>query len=174
MQEGAAAERGLESSEVEEDVAALGLLQRSADSDQERASDSEESGDDEVLVSEGLPKSMSFPLDYYNLELAGKLKRIKRKPKVRGLWPEGCLVLKCPTAQNKLGCNPKGGCCARRVLEEEGGLQGQKGRLQEEVEGLGYHFPYPPGFHFGLGFIERYLCQAKWLQGKIVGTTLKH
>ena len=50
----AAAERGWEPLEVEEDAAALGLLQRSADSDQERAFDSEESENGEVLVSEGL------------------------------------------------------------------------------------------------------------------------
>ena len=60
----AAAECGWESSEVEEDVAALGLLQRGADSDQERASDSGES-ENEVLVSGGLPQSMSSPLDYF-------------------------------------------------------------------------------------------------------------
>ena len=38
------------SSEVEEDVTALGLLLRSADSDQERASDSERAVNDEMLV----------------------------------------------------------------------------------------------------------------------------
>ena len=85
---------------MEEDAAALGLLQGSADSDQERASDSEESENDEVLVSEGIPQSMSFPLDCYNLELAGKPKGIKRMPKERGLWPERGLVLECPTTQD--------------------------------------------------------------------------
>ena len=53
IQEEAAAEHGWESSEAEEDVTALWLLQRSAGSDQERASDSEESENGEVLVSEG-------------------------------------------------------------------------------------------------------------------------
>ena len=38
---------------MEEDATAPGLLQRSADSHQERASDSEESENDGVLVSEG-------------------------------------------------------------------------------------------------------------------------
>ena len=53
IQEMAVAEHGCESPEVEKDVTALGLLQGSAGSDQERASDSEESENGEVLVSEG-------------------------------------------------------------------------------------------------------------------------
>ena len=45
----------------------------------------------------GLPQSMSFVKDYYNRELAGMPKGIKRVPKERGLWPERGLVLECPT-----------------------------------------------------------------------------
>ena len=36
-------------------------------------------------------------MNYYNLELAGKPKGIKRVLKERGLWPERGLVLECPT-----------------------------------------------------------------------------
>ena len=36
----------------------------------------------------GFSLIMSFPLDYYNLELAGKPRGIKRVLKERGLWPE--------------------------------------------------------------------------------------
>lgn len=50
IQEEAAAEHWWETSEVERDVTTLGLLLRSADTDQERASDSEVSENDEMLV----------------------------------------------------------------------------------------------------------------------------
>ena len=61
----------------------------------------------------GLPQSMSFSQDYYNHELAGKPKGIKRVLKERGLRPERGLVLECPTTHNRPGCNSEGGCCAR-------------------------------------------------------------
>ena len=86
----------------------------------------------------GLPQSMPFPRNYHNIELAGKLKGIKRVLKERGLWPERGLVIECPTSYNRPGCNPEGGCCARQVLEVERDFQDQKGHLQEEVEALGY------------------------------------
>ena len=86
----------------------------------------------------GLPQSMSFPLDYYNRELAGRPKGIKRVLKERGLWPERGLVLGSPATHNRLDCAPEGGCCARRVPEAEWDFQDQKGHLQEEVEALGH------------------------------------
>ena len=110
----------------------------------------------------GLPQSMSFPLDYYNLELAGKPKGIKHVLKERGLWSERGLVLECPTTHNRPGCAPEGGCCARRVLGAERDFQDQKGRLQEEVEALGHRVLCYPKFHCELDFIERYWCRAKW------------
>lgn len=110
----------------------------------------------------GLPQSMSFPLDYHNLELAGKPKGIKRVLKERGLWPERGLVLECPTTHNRPGCGPEGGCCARRVLEAERDFRDQRGRLQEEVEALGHRVLFYPKFHCELNFIERYWCRAKW------------
>ena len=104
----------------------------------------------------GLPQSMSFARDYYNRELAGKPKGIMRVPKVRGLWPERSLVLECPTTHNRPGCNPEGGCCARRILEVERDFQDQKGRLQEEAEALGHCVPFYSKFHCELNFIESY------------------
>ena len=109
----------------------------------------------------GRPQSMSFPQNYHNLELAGKPKGIKRVLKERGLWPERGLFLECSTTHNRPGCDPEGGCCARRVLEVERDFQDQKGRLQEEVEALGHSVLFYPKFHCGLNFIERYWCQAK-------------
>ena len=109
----------------------------------------------------GLPQSMSFPRNHHNLELAGKPKGIKRVLKERGLWPERGLVLECPTSYSRPGCDPEGGCCARRVLEAERDFQDQKGRLQEEVEALGHSVLFYPKFHCKLNFIERYWCQAK-------------
>ena len=91
----------------------------------------------------GLLQSMSFPLDYYNRELAGKPKGITRVLKERGLWPERGLVLECPTTHNRPGCALEGGCCSRRVLEAERDFQDQKGRLQEEVERLGHRALLP-------------------------------
>ena len=41
----------------------------------------------------GLLQPMLFPLDFYNRELVGKLKGIKRVLKERGLLPERGLVL---------------------------------------------------------------------------------
>ena len=90
-----------------------------------------------VVAQLEMPQSMSFPLDYYNRELAGKPKGMKCMLKERGLWPERGLVLECPTTHNRPGCTPEGGCCARRVLEAERDFQDQKGRLQEEVGALG-------------------------------------
>ena len=81
---------------------------------------------------------MSFPLDYYNRDLAGKPRGIKRVLKERGLWPERGLVLECPTTHNSPGCTPEGGCCARQVLGPEQDYQDQGGLLQGEVEELGY------------------------------------
>ena len=109
----------------------------------------------------GLPLSMSFAKDHYSRELAVKPNGIKRVLKERGLWPERGLVLECPTTHNRPGCNPEGGCCARRVLEAERDFRDQKGRLQEEVEALGYRILFYPKFHCELNFIERYWCQAK-------------
>ena len=105
---------------------------------------------------------MSFAKDYYNRGLAGKPKEVKQVQKERGLWPERGLVLECPTAHDRPGCNPEGGCCARRVLEAQRDFQGQKGRLREEVEALGHHVLFYPKFHCEPNFIERYWCQAKW------------
>ena len=68
----------------------------------------------------------------------------------------------CPTTHNRPGCNPEGGCFARRVLEAERDFQDQKGRLQEEVEALGHRVLFYPKFHCKLNFIERYWCRAKW------------
>ena len=110
----------------------------------------------------GQPQSMSFPLDFHNLELAGKPKGIKRVLKERGLWPGRGSVLECPTTQKRLGCNSEGGCYARQVLGAEKDFRDQKGRLQEEVEELGHHVLFYPKF------------QQNGLQGEIVGATLKH
>ena len=79
-----------------------------------------------------------------------------------GLWPERGLVLECPASYNRPGCDPEGGCCARRVLEAERDFQDQKGRLQEEVEALGHSVLFYPKLHCEPNFIERYWCQAKW------------
>ena len=106
----------------------------------------------------GLPQSMSFPLEYYNRELAGKPKGIKHVLKERGLWPEPRgLVLECSTTHNRPGCDAGGGCCARRVLGAERDFQNQ-----EEVEALGHRVLFYPKFHCKLNFIERYWRRAKW------------
>ena len=117
-------DRGQEPSEVEEDVTAPGLLQRSAaDSDSEKNSNLEPEND-EMLVSEGeeLEGLMNqrmlwssqgvnqchFPLDYYNRELAGKPKGIKRVLGERGC---GQNEVYCWTIQphNRPGCAPGDG-----------------------------------------------------------------
>ena len=41
-----------------------------------------------LMLGKGLPQSMSFSSNYYNRELAGKPKGIKRVLKERGLWQE--------------------------------------------------------------------------------------
>ena len=122
----------------------------------------------------GLPQLMSFSQNYCNRELAGKSKGIKRMLKERGLWPEQGLVLECATTHNRPGCNPEGGYCARQVLGAERGFQDQKARLQKEVGVLGHRVLFYPKFHYGLNFIERYWCRAKWFEGKIVDMALKH
>ncbi len=117
---------------------------------------------DGFIHGKGIPQPMKFPADYHNSELAGKQKGIKRVLKERGLWPERGLVLDCPTTRGRQGCNPQGGCCARRILGAEKDFRDQKGRLQEEVENLGHRVLFYPKFHCELNFIERYWCRAKW------------
>ena len=73
-----------------------------------------------------------------------------------------CLVLECPTTQNRSGSRPKGGCCTRRVLEVERDFRDQKGRPQKEVEALGHGVLLHPKFHCKLNFTVRYWCRAKW------------
>ena len=41
-------------------------------------------------------------------------------------------------------------------------FRNQKGRIQEEVEGLGHLVLYYPMLHCEPNFIERYWCRAKW------------
>ena len=110
----------------------------------------------------GLSQSMPFPPDYYNRELAAEPKGIKRVVKERSLWLERGPLLESPTTHNKLGCAPKGGCSARRVLGAEWEFRGQKGRLQEEVEAQDHRVLFYPKFHCEPDFIERYRCRAKW------------
>jgi hypothetical protein len=117
---------------------------------------------DGYIHDQGRSQSMKFPAEYFNRELAGKQKGIKRVLKERGLWPERGLVLDCPTTNGRPGCNPQGGCCARRVLGAQKDFRDQKGRLQEEVENLGHRVIFYPKFHCELNFIERYWCRAKW------------
>ena len=75
-------------------------------------------GDKQGILREGFmhhkgrPQSMSFPPNYHNLELAGKPKGIKRVLRGRGLWPERGLVLECPTAHNRPGCDLRGLLCS--------------------------------------------------------------
>ena len=116
---------------------------------------------DGFIHGKGIPQPMKFPADYHNSELAGKQKGIKCVLKERGLWPERGFVLECPTTNDRPGCNPQGGCCARRVLGAEKDFHNQKGRLQEEVENLGHRVLFYPKFHCELNFIERYWCRAK-------------
>ena len=113
-------------------------------------------------MEKGVLQPMAFPVDYHNRELAGKQKGIKRVLKERGLWPERRLVLECPTMHDRPGCNPQGGCCARRVLGAEKDFRDQKGHLQEEVANLGHRVLFYPKFHCELNPIERYWCRAKW------------
>ena len=117
---------------------------------------------DGFIHSKGSPQKMTFPADYHNTQLAGKAKGIKRVLKERELWPEQGLLLECPKTQDRKGCLPEGGCCARRILEAERDFRDQKGRLQEEVEALGHRVLFYPKFHCELNFIERYWCRAKW------------
>ena len=124
---------------------------------------------DGFILGKGIPQPMNFPADYPNGQLAGKQKGIKQVLKERGLWPERGLVLECPTTRDRSGCNPQGGCCARRVLGAEKDFRDQKGRLQEEVEKLGHLVLFYPKFHCELNFIERYWCRAKWFSRENCG-----
>jgi hypothetical protein len=117
---------------------------------------------DGFIHEKGIPQPMTFPMDYYKRELAGKQKGIKRVLKERGLWPEQGLLLDCPTTNDRPGCSSEGGCCARRILAAEKDFRDQTGRLQEEVEKLGHQVLFYPKFHCELNFIERYWCRAKW------------
>ena len=85
----------------------------------------------------GRPQSMSFPPNYYNLELAGKPKGIKRVLKERGLWPERGLVLECPTAHNGPGAALRGAAVLAEFLGQRGifGIRkhGYKRRLKHWV-----------------------------------------
>ena len=110
------------------------------------------------IYRKGTTQPIKFPADYHYSDLAGKQKGIKRVLKERDLWPEQGLVLECPTTNDRPGCNPQGGCCARRVLKAEKDFQNQKGRLQEEIENLGHRVLFYPKFHCKLNFIERYWC----------------
>ena len=113
----------------------------------------------------GPPQSMSFLLDYCNIEPARKLKAMKRVTRTR-------LVLECPSIIDGAATLQRG-CCARRVPEAEWDFRDQKGRLQEEVEALDQY-----------SFLSRVSLQAQFrrallgveqggLQEKTAGMALK-
>jgi transposase len=108
-------------------------------------------------------QSMQFPSDYHDINLAGKPKGIRQILKERGLWPPEGLRLDCRLRDGKsTGCQPEGGCCARKVLAEEQDFREQKGQLCELLEAQGEVVLFLPKFHCELNPIEHYWCQAKW------------
>lgn len=108
---------------------------------------------------------MVFPDDHPNVSLRGQPKGLKQVLTERGLWGgrvpgsgNRSFLLECPTSQNRPGCDPSlnGDCCARAVMNKQPDFQGQRGRLQEEVEATGNLIIFYPKFHCELNFIERY------------------
>lgn len=106
---------------------------------------------------------MVFPSDHPNDSLRDKPKGLKQVLTERGLWrnraPDGrTFLLECPTSHNRPSCDPSlnGDCCARAVMSKQPDFQGQRGRLQEEVEATRNLVIFYPKFHCELNFIERY------------------
>jgi hypothetical protein len=119
----------------------------------------------------GLPQAMVFSDTHRIYDLRGKPKGLEAILRERRLWPvngrrsDGMKFrLQCPTSQDRPGCEPdlNGGCCARTLMASQRDFQGQKGRLEEELQAAGQLVIFYPKFHCELNFIERFWCAAKW------------
>lgn len=123
------------------------------------------------IHSQNRPQSMVFPEEHPDIpsRLWGKPKGIEQVLRERGLWrtrrSDGLLFcLQCPTTDGRPSCKEvdvEGGCCARAVMAAEQDFREQKGRLEEELNKLGYEVIFYPKFHCELNFIERYWCACK-------------
>ena len=73
-------------------------------------------------------------------------------------------LLQCPTSHGRPGCmlDLEGGCCARTLMASQQDFQGQKGRLEEELQAAGQLVIFCPKFHCELNFIEKFWCAAGW------------
>jgi len=95
----------------------------------------------------GKPQAMQLP--------NGNQKGIKTILTERGLW-QSSLRLDC-----KEGCKEEGGCCARRILQDQPDFQAQRIWLQGIVEEAGHQFLFFPKFHPEFNPIEQYWGAAK-------------
>lgn len=116
----------------------------------------------------GIQQSMTFPDDYEDPNLRDQPKGIQQVLEERGLWTSTRvdgerMPLKCNN--NRGGCAKEGDlhhrCCATSLLADQPDFRAQKGRLQEEVESMGYEVIFYPKFHCEVNFIERFWSSCK-------------
>ena len=127
-----------------------------------------------VVAQLEMPQSMSFPLDYYNRELAGKPKGMKCMLKERGLWPERGLVLECPTTHIDQAVLLRVAAALAGSLRQNGTSRIRKAACKRRSEHWAAECFFTLSIIVSLILSSATGAEQNGLQEKTVSSTLKH
>ena len=107
-------------------------------------------------------QTMIFEEDYFDPDLRGKPKGIKKVLEERGLFKEG-LNLDCLACKKK---NDSGrtDCCLRKIMASQPDFVAQKSAVVELIEDAGHICIFYPKFHCELNFIEMHWGRLRDMQ----------